>query len=151
MRWIFVAGLLGGLFSCASVRTSGADPTTAPTTRPASRPAILSGASYHRAGGFAGTDDRIEIGGDGSMVVTGKLMGHKVGQLTEDQLAPLIRAAEHWPELADVYTAQKGAADDFVVTIRLGEKSVTASDAADGVPPLFMEVRAMMERAAGQL
>ncbi|HEX2974070.1 MAG TPA: hypothetical protein VHP11_17185 [Tepidisphaeraceae bacterium] len=100
---------------------------------------------YKRTGGIAGAEDRIEVGADGKIQVSGRLLGNTTGQLSEFQLMQLSRAFEGWEKLKDNYPAAKSSADAFVVEITFGQKTVHVSDAAAEVPESFKRARQKLE------
>lgn len=99
---------------------------------------------YKRTGGVAGSEDRIEVGPDGKIQVSGRLLGNTTGQLSEFQLMQLSRAFEGWDKLKENYPAPRNTADAFVVEITYGQKTVIANDAAE-IPDAFKRARQRLE------
>ena len=108
-------------------------------SRPASQPAFR-GVTYHRTGGFAGTDDRITITPDGKITISGKLVGKGEAQLTPDQIAKLLELFAGWDKLNAAYKPTGVVHDGFETEIRYGDKAVTHSDGAEDVPESLLRV-----------
>src|SRR5204863_1783942 len=60
---------------------------------------------YHRTGGFAGTNDRVDINPDGTYVTSGRMMGDHRGRLSDAQIAQLIALFDGWETLKSKYPA----------------------------------------------
>jgi len=126
-------------------------------TQPATRPATISATvpvgelkaiRYQRTGGFAGTNDVIEITPAGAVVVQGKLMGNGKGQLTAEQKAKLLAAFADWPKGAKNLPSPPQLADGFVVKIRYGTVEVTVGDQNPQVQASFTAAKQLLEGIA---
>ena len=94
---------------------------------------------YHRTGGLVGTDDLATIKPDGTFSTSGKMLGHRTGQLREDQVAELIRVFDGWAQLKRNYPPDPHASDAMTVELRYGGRTVTASDASPELPEQFRD------------
>jgi len=134
---------------CAVVPVAGrvgaADTQPATASHPA---AALQAIRYQRSGGFAGTNDVIEITPGGEVVVQGKLLGNGKGQLKPGQVAKLAAVFADWKVVKEAYPAPAGSADMFQFKIRYGTKEVTASEGNQDLPAAFKDARAMLEQIA---
>ena len=140
--------LVGSLAACAV--GSDTQPGSAPTTA-ASQAVGLQAIRYQRTGGFAGTNDVIEITADGAVVVQGKLMGQAKGQLTADQIKELAPLFKEWDKYAASYPAPRGSADGFELKIRYGTREVAASEMNATLPASFKKIREALEKIAADL
>ena len=98
----------------------GSSTATGPASGPATRPA-LQAISYHRTGGFAGTNDTIAISPDGRLTTAGRLVGRNQAQLSPQQMQDLADAFAGWDRLEDRYEGR--AADTFDYEIQYGQKT----------------------------
>jgi hypothetical protein len=149
MRTAFLSLILAGAMAGCAV-AADTQPATAPATA-ASQPAALQPIRYQRTGGFAGTNDVIEITADGAVVVQGKLMGQAKGQLTADQIKELVPVFHEWDKYAASYPAPQGSADGFELKIRYGTKEVAASELNRTLPATFTRIREALEKIAADL
>ncbi len=113
--------------------------------------AALQAIRYERTGGFAGTNDVIEITPAGAVVVQGKLMGSAKGQLTAEQINALARVFADWSSLRANYPAPAGSADGFNLKIRYGAKEVSGSEMNASLPATFKAAREALETIAREL
>ena len=129
--------------SCFLAQAADSPSATAPATQ-----AALKAIRYQRTGGFAGTNDVIEITPDGAVAVQGKLMGKGKGQLTAEQIAKLLPVFADWPAAAKSYPAPAGSADGFEIKIRYGTVEIGGSELAANLPADFKAARAALEQIA---
>src|SRR5262245_24500412 len=89
---VLALAIVGAAFplSCG-VRAADTRPATASPPG-----AELLAIRYQRSGGFAGTNDVMEITPKGEVVVQGKLMGNGKGQLKPEQIAKLVKLFADW-------------------------------------------------------
>jgi len=97
-------------------------------------PAGLQHIFYHRAGGSAGVDDRVEIQPDGRVGVIRRNERPREFQLTRDQIALLRNQLSGFASFESHYPKPERVADDFQYVLRYGGRTVTASDANRNVP-----------------
>jgi hypothetical protein len=97
-------------------------------------PAALQHIFYHRTGGIAGVDDRVEIQPDGRIGVIRRNERPREFQLTRDQIALLHNQLSGFASLESHYPKPERIADDFQYVLRYGGRTVTASDANPNVP-----------------
>ena len=126
-------------------------PATAPASAPATQAAKLLPIRYQRTGGFAGTNDVIEITPEGVVAVQGRLMGNSRGQLTPEQIAKLVPLFADWKSYKASYPAPAGSADGFEIRIRYGTSEVAASDLNETLPESFKAVQKAIEQIAADL
>jgi hypothetical protein len=146
-EFITVLLLTTAISACATAADT--KPESRPTT--ATQPAVFQAIRYQRTGGFAGTNDVIEITADGAIVVQGKLMGQSKGQLTADQIKELIPLFAEWDKYNVSYPAPSGSADGFELKIRYGTKEVAASELNTTLPASFGEIYKALEKIAADL
>jgi hypothetical protein len=145
MKTIAFLGLILVALAATVLRAADTQPATA--SRPASQPA-LQAIRYERTGGFAGTNDVIEITPAGAVVLQGKLMGNGKGQLTAEQIAALAPLFADWKSLKASYPAPAGSADGFNIKIRYGTTEVSASEMNASLPATFKAARQALEKIA---
>jgi len=126
-----------GMKSPASGSSSTSSPR-APTTQP-----IL----YQRTGGIAGTDDRLVIWPDGFVQIDGKLFTPAVTRLPPERHAKILALFGGWNSLQPEY-ATNNIPDAYIITIRYGDKAVTASDIAPDLPQTFRDIFTELEAVA---
>ena len=84
--------------------------------------------TYHRSGGFAGTDDTWTISADGTVTHQGQTPGTPQ-QLSAAQMAELTAAirAANFMSLEDSYVPQDSCCDRYLyeITVTIGEQSKT--------------------------
>ena len=97
-------------------------------------PAGLQHIFYHRTGGIAGVDDRVEIQPDGRVGVIRRNERPREFQLTRDQIALLRNQLSGFASFESHYPKPERVADDFQYVLRYGGRTVTASDANRNVP-----------------
>jgi hypothetical protein len=103
---------------------------------------------YERTGGFVGTRDVVEIGKDGTLAVSGKLLGKATGKLTSEQMQRLALLFSGWKSLKQNYPAPQGSADGFEFKIRYGTTEVSASEMNRDLPEKFRAARTAIEKLA---
>jgi hypothetical protein len=96
--------------------------------------------AYHRNGGRNGADEHVTISAEGAIESRTKY-GVVTGKLSEFQIMQLSRAFEDWDKLQPSYPAAKPNPNAATVTIDYGGKTVTASEAAEGLPEQFIAAR----------
>ena len=118
--------------------------------KPVTEPAELQHLVYHRTGGFAGVDDRLEIKPDGR--AGGARRGERPRELrlTRTQTTLIADALRGFESLESNYPAPRGAADGFNYELRYGRKRVTASEANPDVPPRLREALLMLDAVLQQ-
>lgn len=141
---IFSVFFLSLLVGCAL----GAETKPATATGPATQAGGLQPIRYQRSGGFAGTNDVIEITPDGDVMVQGKLMGTGKGKLTADQIKALVPLFKEWDKYQPSYPAPTGSADGFELKIRYGTREVAASELNTTLPTSYREIARALEKIA---
>ena len=121
MKNLFAIALLLLVGSCTQSKTP-------------SEPAGLQHVFYHRTGGIAGVDDRVEIQPDGRVGVIRRNERPREFQLTRDQIALLRNQLSGFASFESHYPKPEPVADDFQYVLRYGGRTVTASDANRNVP-----------------
>ena len=124
---------------------------TAPATGSQPAKAELQAIRYQRSGGFAGTNDVIEITPAGAVTVQGKMMGNAKGQLTAQQIAALVPLFADWKSLKADYPAPAGSADGFNIKIKYGTTEVSASDMNGTLPKTFKAAQEALEKIAADV
>jgi hypothetical protein len=147
MRISGVVAVLAFVLVAAGLRAADTLPATG--SQPAK--AELQAIRYQRSGGFAGTNDVIEITPAGAVVVQGRLMGNAKGQLTAAQVAALVPLFADWKSLKANYPAPAGSADGFNIKIRYGTTEVSASDMNASLPKTFKAAQEALEKIAADL
>jgi hypothetical protein len=97
-------------------------------------PTTLQHVWYHRTGGMAAVDDRVEIQPDGHVGVVKRGLPPHEAQLTRDQVTVLRDAFRGWSSLRPDYPAPRGAADQYQYEVKYGGKTVTGTDASPDLP-----------------
>ena len=92
-------------------------------------PAGLQHIFYHRTGGIAGVDDRVEIQPDGRAGVIRRNARPREFQLTRDQIVLLRNQLSGFASLESHYPKPERLADDFQYVLRYGSRTVTARNA----------------------
>jgi hypothetical protein len=103
---------------------------------------------FARAGGFAGTDDRVVIDPRGTVRVSGKLLGERYGQLSEVEMAALASLLTNWSERRFEGRAPRGAADDFTYEVTYDGHTLRWSSLAEGVPAELSALVARIQAVA---
>ena len=122
MKHLFAIALLLLVGSCTQ------------SSRTPAEPAELQHIFYHRSGGIAGVDDRVEIQPDGRVGVIRRNERPREFQLTRDQIALLRNQLSGFASFESRYPKPERVADDFQYVLRYGGRTVTASDANRNVP-----------------
>jgi hypothetical protein len=91
----------------------------------------------------------INVSPDGLLTFSAPTIRTRPVQLTEAQEDKLRAAFAKWDELDRNYPNPKKSADAGSTTISYGRKTVTAGDAAAGVPHAFRAVQSLLRRFAG--
>lgn len=105
-----------------------------------SEPTTLQHVWYHRTGGIAAVDDRVEIQPDGHVGVVKRGQPPKEFQLTRDQVTILRDAFGGWSLLRSDYPAPRGSADQFQYEVKYGGRTVTGSEASPDLPASLRNV-----------
>ena len=151
IRVVLWSAILLGAVTAGPLMLSAADTQPATASRPATaaQPAAkLEAIRYQRSGGFAGTNDVLEITAAGEVTVQGKLLGNGKGQLKPEQIAKLAPLFADWKSLQASYPAPAGSADMFQIKIRYGTQEVTASEGHAQLPASFKAAQAALEQIA---
>jgi hypothetical protein len=146
----FISTLLFVSLLAGSAAGAETRPAASSSTAPAAQ-AALQPIRYQRSGGFAGTNDVIEITPAGDVVVQGKLMGTGKGKLTADQIKALAPLFKEWDKYQASYPAPRGSADGFELKIRYGTREVAASELNTTVPASYLEVARALEKIAADV
>jgi hypothetical protein len=125
-------------------------PSCAKTQKPAPEPAMLQHIAYHRSGGIAGFDDRLEIQPDGRAAVAKRGSKPYDLRLTQAQLDRLREQFAGLSTLQSDYPAPPRAADDFKYELTYGDRRVTASEANADVPQRLRELWSALDAIALQ-
>lgn len=136
------------LLLCAAL--SLALPSCAPAPKQPPGPQGLQHVFYHRTGGIAGVDDRVEIQPDGHVGVVRRGQRPREFPLTREQVKLLRDALENFASFKREYPAPPRSADPFRYVLRYGGKTVTASEANSNVPPPLREAWLMLDAIAQQ-
>jgi hypothetical protein len=131
---------------CAAILLIVASCTHAPKESPDA--ASLKHVYYHRTGGIAGVDDRVEITPDGKVGIARRGQVPHELQLTRDQVTLLREAFRGFDTLRSDYPAPRGAADDFQYEVRYGAKTVTGRDTSVDLPPQLRDIWLRIEAIA---
>ena len=137
----FVLALMVGACAPTTLPSPTATRGPAPTASPLDSQAVSQEISitYHRSGGFAGTDDTWIISADGTVSHQGPTPGAPE-QLTAAQMAELAAAirAANFMSLEDSYVPTDSCCDRYVyeITVTIGEhsKTVRTIDASPTAP-----------------
>jgi hypothetical protein len=89
---------------------------------------------YHRTGGIAGVDDRVEIQPDGLVGVIRRNERPREFPLTRDQVTLLREQLRDFGKWESHYPRPPRAADNFEYELRYGGRTIHASDANPNVP-----------------
>jgi hypothetical protein len=125
-------------------------PSCTKTQKPAPEPATLQRIVYHRTGGIAGLDDRLEIQPDGRAAVAQRGSKPYDLRLTQAQLDRLREQFIGFSTFQSDYPAPPRAADDFKYELTYGERRVTASEANADVPQRLRELWSALDAIALQ-
>lgn len=125
-------------------------PSCAKTHDPAPEPATLQRIVYHRTGGIAGFDDRLEIQPDGSAAIAKRGAKPYDLRLTQAQLERLREQFAGFSTLQSDYPAPPRAADDFKYELTYGDRRVTASEANADVPQRLRDLWSALDAIALQ-
>lgn len=133
----FMLGACAPTTMPAPATTRGPSPSASPLASQAASQEIS--VTYHRSGGFAGTDDTWIISADGTVSHQGQTPGTPE-QLTAAQMAELTAAirAANFMSLEDSYVPQDSCCDrylyDITLTIDGHAKTVHTIDASPTAP-----------------
>jgi len=149
MKTTRLVAVFGVMALAVAVQAADTQPASSTAPATASAPATeLKAIRYQRTGGFAGTNDVIEITPAGEVVLQGKLMGNGKGQLTAEQKAKLLAIFADWPKEAKNYPAPPGVADAFAFKIRYGTVEISGSELHPEIPASFEKARLLLEEIA---
>ena len=133
----FMLGACAPTTMPAPIATHGPSPSASPPEGQAASQEIS--ISYHRSGGFAGTDDTWTISADGAVSHQGQTPGTPE-QLTAAQMAELTAAirAANFMSLEDSYVPKDSCCDRYLyeITVTIGghSKTVRTIDASPTAP-----------------
>jgi hypothetical protein len=134
---VFMLGACAPTTMPAPIATRGPSPLASPLEGQAAAQEIS--ISYHRSGGFAGTDDTWTVSADGAVSHQGETPGTP-GQLTVAQMAELTAAihAANFMSLEDSYVPKDTCCDRYLyeitVTIDGHSKTIRTIDASPTAP-----------------
>jgi len=105
---------------------------------------------YHRRGGFAGVDDRVEVQPDGHVGIVKRGQPPHEYQLSRDQVRILRDAFNGWSSLRAEYPASEASRDHYDYEVRYGGRTVRGSDANTELPYQLRNVWMTIEAISQQ-
>jgi hypothetical protein len=105
--------------------------------------------TYHRTGGFVAHDDRLSVGRDGRVIVTGRDGGSDVFFLSSADLAELVKVLEaaNFPSLKPLYKPPFVISDGFEYTLTYRNETVVVLEG--GTPPELEAPIALLDGLLG--